>query len=527
MTITSEHRGIAFTVRSHWFALTAGFICFLWALLGWFTVVPNQDILADGIQAQSLISDPRLVLSFPGQKHGGPLEYPFTILAEWLAPGNYFANAAVRPFLAFVTGFLVAQLFLRLFPAAPRWAFLTAMAVGPTIIHGLLGPEGNPVGVWWLQPNWDVAWLAVTAGALVFVSSRNAKHWRSLIAGLLVGLGLFAHPAISLLIVPLVALVALRYPPSISRLALAAAGFVVGVIPAGVSYVINARINTWDPSHGAFIAVDYYRDMGSAVLGLNGIPDYMFALLPFSLGLAPSDHFLNGPMKSVLMWMFVIAVLVSAVVATTRAVRQRRTMSPGGAVAVSWLVAIITFFAFITFIDPVWIYSSGLAILYWLSIGALPSFFATRWMGNTLTGLLITITGISTITHNANFYADPLARFETKVAVMNEKYEISAALIESGAQAVFGSYYDAVPVGYASGMQLRTLTSRYNRFPLTESELMEPTIRIGINSKPNELWGEESLALMDQCSPATASNALAQTDFRVFECPPSVLDIRR
>lgn len=525
--MTGQGSGLVSVVRGQWFALAAGLICFLWALLGWLTVIPNQDILADGIQAQSLLTDPRIVLSFPGQKHGGPLEYPFTIVAEWLAPGNYFANAAVRPLLASATGFLVARLFLAIFPAAPKWALLAAMAVGPTIIHGMLGPEGNPVGVWWLQPNWDVAWLAVTAGALLFVTSRNRSQWWSLVAGLLVGLGLFAHPAISLLIIPLIALVILRFPPRIPRLALAACGFVIGVIPAGISYVINARINTWDPSHGAFIAVDYYRDMGGAVLGLNGIPDYMFALLPFSLGLAPSDHFLNGTMKSIIMWAFVLTIVVSAVIAVTRAIRGRRALSPGGAVAVSWLIAFGTFFAFITFIDPVWIYGSGLAILYWLSIGALPSFIAIRWAGNALTGLLIAVSGISTITHNAAFYADPIARFDAKVTAMNKQYAIADALIDAGAQAVFGSYYDAVPVGYASGMQLRTLTSRYNRFPLTQAELQQPTITVGVNVKPTELWGEESLELMQQCAALPPTESLTRTDFRIFECPSALLDIRR
>ncbi|MDP2013705.1 MAG: hypothetical protein Q8L05_05715, partial [Actinomycetota bacterium] len=65
-------------IRRQWFELTAGLFCFAWALLGWLTVIPNQDILADGIQAQSVLADPRVVLAFPGQKHGGPLEYPAT-----------------------------------------------------------------------------------------------------------------------------------------------------------------------------------------------------------------------------------------------------------------------------------------------------------------------------------------------------------------------------------------------------------------------------------------------------------------
>ena len=361
--------------------IVAGLICFLWALAGWLTVVPNQDILADGIQAQSILSDPRVVLSFPGQKHGGPLEYPFTLIAEWLLPGNYFANAAIRPILAFATGYVVALLFRNLFPSAPAWALLAAMATGPTIIHGLLGPESNPVGVWWLQPNWDMAWLLVSSGALILAKWRQLPPIGIALGGLLVGLGLFAHPAIVLLILPLMVLVIARSRPRIQTIAIALGGAAIGVIPAAISYVINARVNTWDPSHGAFIAVDYYWDMGRAVLGLDGVPDYMLALLPYGMGFAPSQGLLPGTIQSLLVALFLAIALAVSVASIVSAVRDRQPFGPGGAIALSWIVACVGFFVFITFVDPVWIYSSGLAILYWLTIGALPSVINPRAVG--------------------------------------------------------------------------------------------------------------------------------------------------
>lgn len=523
-------------MRRYGVSVAAGLLCFAWAFLGWLTVIPNQDILADGIQAQSLLTDPRIVLAFPGQKHGGPLEYPFTVLAEWIAPGNYFANAAVRPILAFVTGFLVAELFRVIFPRAPKWAFLTAIAVGPTIIHGMLGPEGNPVGVWWLQPNWDMAWLCVTAGALIVARTTQGgatqRHWlMPALGGLLVGLGFFAHPAITLLIVPLLTLVLLIARPKWKAIAVAATGAVVGVLPAVISYVVNSRVNTWDPSHGAFIAVDYYRDMGGAVLGLTGIPDYMTALLPYGIGLAPSQILLPGAAQSVLMWVFVFVVITCAMVAVTRAVRQRRALTPGGAVATAWVVAMATMFAFITFVDPVWIYSSGMAILFWLSIGALPSFFtrpALRLVGAAATGLLLAVVALSTITHNAAFYADVPARVSAKVAAMEGKQAIAAALEDAGVAVVFGSYYDAIPVGYASGGRLRTITNHYNRFPLTNQEQQAESIAVAVNVEPTDPWGDEAMQTIEQwCVPANTQPSPDAGVFRTFTCPPSALVFNR
>jgi hypothetical protein len=512
--------------RFPWFPISAGLICFAWAFVAWLTVIPNQDILVDGIQAQSLVQDPRIVLAFPGQKHGGPIEYPATVLAEWLFPGNYFANAAVRPILAFVTGFLVASLFTRLFPTSPRWSLLAAMAVGPTIIHGLLGPEGNPVGVWWLQPNWDVAWLLVTGGALLLTNLSFSRRpvFRALLGGLLVGLGFWAHPAIILLIVPLLSLVILVTQPGILPVLLGIAGAVVGVVPAAVSYVVNAGLNTWDPSHGAFIAVDYYRSMGGSVLGLNGIPDYTFALLPFSLGLPPSQDLFSGVIQSTLMWIFVVVTVVTTVLAVIAALRNRRRLSVRGSVAAAWVIAMLTMIAFITFIDPVWIYSSGLAVLFWISVGVLPDLFGHEITGAIVTGIALLLAAASTVSHNADHLSSLPQRLDEKREEQESNMVIAQALIANGAEYVYGSYYDVVQVGYASGLQLRTITNTYNRFPLTDQEVTSGRLLAGVNTAPREVWGEQALAdVMSECRAVPVQSLQGLGAYRIFDCPASVL----
>ena len=498
----------------------------MWAFIAWLTVTPNQDILVDGIQAQTLIQDPRIVLSFPGQKHGGPLEYPATILAEWLAPGNYFANAAIRPILAFVTGYLVARLFLRLFPQAPRWAFLVAVAVGPTIIHGQLGPESNAVGVWWLQPNWDMAWLLVTGGALLIAGVRDSQRGvaRALLGGLLVGLGFWAHPAIVLLIVPLATLILLVARPPVRAIAWGLAGAIIGIIPAGISYIVNAGINTWDPSHGAFIAVDYYRGMGGAVLGLDGIPDFMFALLPYGIGLSPSQDVINGTVQSLLMWLFVVVIVLTSALSVIAAVRQRRWLSPRGAVAIAWLASMISMFVFITFVDPVWIYSSGLAILFWLSIGVLPALISPHTLGISITGVILAVVGLSTISHNWWYLSSLPDGFSSKVDTQEENKRIADALVANDVQVIYGSYYDVVPVGYASGLRLRTITTTYNRFPLTPSEAAFDSIRVAVNAEPTHPWGQEALdAVRADCTAASPVAATDPISYEIFDCPATVL----
>lgn len=508
-------------VRRHWFPLAAGLTCFAWAVAGWLTVFPNQDILADAIQVQSVLADPRLVWSFPGQKHAGPLEYPYSLAAEWLAPGNYYVLSAIRPLLAFFTGLFAALLYLRLFPKAPRWAFLAAVVVGPTIISGFLGPEANRVGVWWLQPNWDMAWLLVAAGAYVTVRGMEAgtgvagaRQAAALAAGgLLVALGFYAHPAISITIVPILVLMMVRVPARLWMALPFAAGGLVGLIPPGISFVVNSGvINTWDPSHGPLINVPLYV----AALGLGGNPDYMLALLPYALGLAPASSVVPPVAQSIVMWVFLLAVVSIAAISLDHAIRRRERLSAAGALAVAWIAAMGAIVGFATLVDPVWIYSSGLALLYWITVGALPSAFTWRKSGTILAVAALAIAAASTVAHNGSWYASVGQRITDKKAQFDDLDATAQALVQSGVHVVYGSYYDAIPVGYASKGQLRTVTNTYNRFPLSAEELSRGEWVVAVDSTPADEWGATALVhLQENC---TEREPIPSIDMALFEC---------
>jgi len=492
------------------------------------TVIPNQDILADAIQAQSLLTEPRLVLAFPGQKHGGPLEYPATILAEWLFPGNYFANGFIRPVIAFFIGFVTAKLFVALFQSAPRWTFLLSVAVGPTVMHGLIGSEGNPVGVWWLQPNWVLGWLFTVSGAYALTMAlRTSEQSNSRVrltfigGGLLIGLGFYSHPAIILLIVPLLSLVLLRNTVRIAGTALALFGALIGVIPAAISYVVNAQINTWDPSHGAFISLSYYKSIGVSILGLDGRVEPASGLLPFAFGLPPTNEYIQGIWQSGFVIFLLFLTFLGAVIAVSQSIRQRKPLSALGAVSISWIILIATQFLFVTFINPVWLYSASYTFMLWLSVGALPILFNPKWLASGLAVLIIAVEGVSMLTHNWTYLTSGPANFSEKNAVMEDRIRVAQALEDAGVYAVFGSYYDSIPIGYASGSKLRTLTNRYNRFPLKDSELLGDSIRIAINGTPTEEWGQESLLHVQNNCTETPMSPVGE--FEIWECPPQAL----
>jgi len=511
-----------------WVPWASGALCAAWALVAWVSVIPNQDILADGIQAQSLVFDPRIVLAFPGQKHGGPLEYPATVFFEWVLPGNYYANAVVRIVLAFLTGFLSARLAFCLFPRTRTWALLTAVALGPTMIHGL-----QPPGVWWMQPNYDMAWLLVVAGSLLFASNQDAcKRMRSrklglafaFLAGLLVGLGLFAHPIIILLAVPLGVLVLLLKGTNLSQLLLLLSGVSLGLAPAVTSYFVNDDLNVWDPSHKPFIYPAWIWNMGRTALGLDGVPDPLTALFPYALGFSPTQEPFGGVLQTLVVILVLLASVIVTVVGVFRSVRSRAWLSPATSLAITWLVVAATMVVYITVADPVSHYSAGLAPLAWISIGALPSLTDSRLLGSSLAIVILIQFGLSSWGQNSSYLTSIPDRVKLKAQTQEDMFKTADALQSEGVEIIFGSYLDAIPIGYASNWNLRTITIKYNRFPLSASEQERDSYRTAVQLDGRGEPAAQALQLvLDECRVVSQSLELPVGTFMIAECPTDTL----
>lgn len=511
-----------------WAPWVSGGLCAAWALIAWLAVVPNQDILVDGIQAQSLLIDPRIVLAFPGQKHGGPLEYPATVFFEWALPGNYYGNSAIRVVLAFLTGFVAARLAFRLFPNTRAWALLSAVALGPTMIHGL-----QPPGVWWMQPNYDMAWLLVCAGALLYASSQDRLqsegHRRSALlvvsaSGLLVGLGLFAHPVMILLAIPLGVLVLLIKKTNGVRLVVLMAGVGVGLIPAIASYFVNDEVNVWDPSHKPFIYPAWLWNMGRRALGLDGIPDPATALFPYAIGFSPTQVPFSGLIQTVAVAVVLSASAVVAALGIYRSARARAWLSSGTSLAITWLVVAGTMVAYITTADPVSHYSAGLAPLAWISIGALPALVPSQPLGVGLTLLMLLQFALSNWGQNSAYLTSLPERIEAKAQTQRDLHRSAEVLQAKGVEVVYGSYLDAIPIGYASNWGLRTLTVNYNRFPLRDNEREQASYRVAVRTDSVDGPALEALTSVEaQCDVDPQTLDLPVGSFAIADCPTSAL----
>lgn len=508
----------------NWLPWAAGSVSGTYAAAAWVAVEPNQDLLADGIQVQQILSSPTLVLSFPGQKHGGTIEYLYGLAAEWLFPGSYLAHSLIRVFFAFMTAWLAAKLFRVLFRDAPNWTFLAAVIAGPTILQGMAGPPSNPVGVYWMTPTYDLSWLLVLLGAWLWARelSQSRRHsTRPLVligAGVAIGLGVYQQPTIALLVAPIVFLVLALSPVNWRATRFVTFGVAVGLIPAVVNFFTYSGVVTWNPSHFPV----FQPKLALGVLGLDGIPSYFFSVLPYSLGLAPSENPGIGLAQSAVMWIVVIWIFSCAVWAGWRALKDRQRLSSGGALALAWVIAIAGLEIFTLVVDPIWFYGASLGILLWLSLGAMTTCIGGVRGRVILTFFLATI-GISTLVHNAYWWLHLPAHSEAKWTHEQQLREMGHRLTTLGVEFAYGSYYDAIPIAYGSGGDIRPVTSTYNRFPVSKETLGEASqARIAINGKPRDTWGQESLGRVnrecDEVSWVSTEHSVFSL-IGIFECP--------
>ena len=228
--------------------------------------------------------------------------------------------------------------------------------------------------------------------------------------------------------------------------------------------------------------------------------------------------------QSILMWMFITACIAAGAIGIDRAWRTKTRLTPGASIAVTWIIAALTIIVFATLVDPVWIYSSGLAILFWISIGILPTAIPHRSVGLIATAFVLVVAAGSTIAHNAAWYSDFPTRMADKQAYLDDQRALATAIKAAGADYVYGSYGDAIPVGYASAFELRTISIYYNRFPLSEEERRAATVVAAVTTAPTDPTGVEALAAVQKrCTEIDTQGNDDLGDFAIFRCPTDVL----
>lgn len=174
----------------------------------------------------------------------------------------------------------------------------------------------------------------------------------------------------------------------------------------------------------------------------------------------------------------------------------------------------------VTFIDTVWFYATPLSVFFWIFVGALPTAISPKWLAVSITSALLVLEGTSMATHNWAFHKDLPTNIKLKKQYRSEilSEAEAEALKDNGVQVVCKSHlFYMIPVSYASSFDIRPISIRYNRFPLTGSEISQTYIT-AVNASPTDPWGEEGLNIAASLCEPIESPDISNANYIIYSC---------
>lgn len=494
-----------------------------WSAYAYATVKVNADILAEAIQVQQWMAEPFWVWSYPGQVHGGVVEYPLIALAETIAPGNVYALTLARVIYVPLTGLLIALCFRLAMPARSLWPFAVAAAVGPAVLHGFR----------MISDIYPSAWLLAAGGTWLisrFMAERSTRVISLPIGGFLIGLGTYQHASAIVLAIPLLAFAAVRWGAAWRQWLLIAFGLVIGLIPMALAMFTQPdKVIVYRPERTGLPDV-----IGALGLGRGDLA-WRSAMLPNGVGVAHADATFLDLGWDVQWWVNVVALVfvVSLVVIGLIGFRRSRigsASSASQAVAVMWAVAIVMVIALVVVVPPIWYYGTPLGFLFWFSIGFTPLFLsrAVEWG---VVGVVLVISAGFSFAQVWNAHPRFLTGIEVKAAQAAEVDQVADAIADSGVPYVFGDYWEVLPIAYASSGRVHPITYNFNRFPLDPAAVgreIVVAVTPGTIALPfgHTEWSQsaDSRALVAEvCAPIIDITAKLPMGITAHLCPTSIL----
>ena len=495
---------------------------FAWSLHAYLTVWVDADVIAEAIAVQRWLSDPGLVLTYPGQRYGGVLEYPLVALAELIAPGSPYGFTLIRVLYLPFVGFAMAQSLRLLFPSVSLWPFAAAAAIGPAVLHGMMA----------IKDLYPLSWVLGSAGAWLVTRSvvrGHASRSGAIVGGLLVGLAAYEHPTSLLLTVPFLAAVLLVRPGALRSVAWSA----VGVLP-GLALLVIAAV-TADPDS---IVYDPASATGSNIwtaFGLSLEPNaWARAMVPNGWGVQSTDlnYYLFALLPQfVINVVLFLGLLVAVAVVLRSIVRRRRGHALGeraflGAV---WTTVLIEVIVLASVIPANFFYGAALAPLVWLTLELLPAALPQRsgWVAVGLVLALMFVTTLGTFLALQPKLKDAVWFKQQRV---NQVAAVADELTAAGITIVVGDYWETLPIMHASDGGVHAVTPGTDRFPLPSSVASVEQIvavpdgrlalPIGLGAWPG---AAPVRALVESRCDSVMSPAGLPAGFTTFRCVPTAL----
>lgn len=487
-----------------------------WSGYAYATVRVNADILAEAIQVQQWMQSPFWVWSYPGQLHGGVLEYPLIALAELITPGNVYGLTLVRVFYIPLAGLLLASCFSLAAPRRSLWPFALAATVGPAVLHGFR----------MISDIYPSAWLISALGVwLVFrwAARRLTSAGWLLLGGVLVGLGVYQHASAVVFSIPLLVFAGVHWRLRVRSVGVVAVGFIIGLIPMALAmFAQPGKEVVYRPERSGVPNV-----FGS--LGLSrGELGWRDAMLPNGLGIAHADSTFLDLGWPVQWWINLAALLFVLAIVIVSLTRGRYAMG------LMWLSALAAIVGLVIVVPPIWYYGTPVGFVLWFSIGFVPVVLprVIEWI------VIAVVLGISagfSFAQVWNSHPRFLTGIQVKAEQAREVDEVATAISDAGIDYVFGDYWEVLPIAYASSGAVHPISYNFNRFPLDPSTVGEEivvAVTPGTIALPfgRDSWdlSADALALVDQvCAPVPDISDRLPVDVTAYLCPTAVLMERR
>lgn len=470
------------------------------------------------------MADPWWVWSYPGQRHGGVIEYPFIAIAEWIAPGNVYGFTLLRVLYIPLVGLLIGLSMRWAFPRWSLWPFALAAAAGPGVLHGFR----------MISDIYPFGWLLSASGIVLMYALWSQRITRftapiAVLGGLFIGLGVYEHASAAVFSIPLLIAGAWHFhdtmPPHQLRKNLwLLLGIAVGLAPMAIALFGQENLHViYSPTNPGLPNI-------LGILGLSNEPDaWRLALLPNGWGVTQADETLFGiPWTAQVVVNLLVCAAVTAL--TVPLVRRFVRHQPTALrfIAVMWASALVVMILMVSIVSPIWYYGTGAGFLMWITIAALPAIVNRTWA---ITAIAIVIGVNAAVSLRAVLLAEPIpiegAQFKLGQARFNEK--VAEQVQHAGVNYLYGDYWEVLPIAYASRGTLIPITYDSHRFELF-ADTPDPIIvglTSGYLSTPKTLprwtsaYQAESL-VTDNCIERMDINASMPDGVRAFECPRSL-----
>jgi hypothetical protein len=491
-----------------------------WTTYAYLTVRVDGDILAEAIAVQRWLDSPYWTLSYPGQLYGGIAEYPFIALAESVAPGNVFGFTFIRIFYIPIAGVLLAVVFRLMYPARSLWPLALGAGAGPAAMHSMMAIKD-------LYPS---SWLLTMIGVAIVAwqLARGRRAWLVVIGGVFIGLGVSQHPTALLLGAPLLAAMLVHWravPRDVIRVVI---GGLFGLLPLVLGLLAQPdKIVVFEPARQGLPNV-----LGA--LGLSWNTDaWAQAIVPIGWGVQFTDYntfalpsgvqfFVNAAIALTL-----IASVLLSIPALSRYLRSEPVRDTD-ALIVLWGVTLLAVIVITLVTRPVWFYGTVLGFTTWFALGVIVG-LPRRSLGRGVAGAVILVMASTSIGAFLALRPSFPQSVNFKMDQAQQVQAIASDLEDAGIEYIFGSYWEVLPIAYASRGAVQPITVFTNRFPLQgplgdEILLAAPngrtTLPVDLDRWVGSVEADEFLAA--QCRSTTVDKL--PEGFSAFRCPVSALE---